>query len=743
MFKRQTNKNVSKFLLISAQDIHWSRQQVLALASQLSVMIISVIIFTTLLLSLGERRLQEDWADKRYSELQTVGTLASDKVNFLKFRTQAFANGELMNQYLTTPAELQKERLLENWSGLLTHIPELLGLTLFDPQGNIRIATTPAFDNISLPEVVLSKDKIMGGNDIYSSQIQFVPINGKLVPFVFQLAWIENPDQSIRGYLVTYNSITEVLQSIKPAFFNHDTPLLLLGEDGKLYAGDEQNSPLKKMPNALGGSLQQSYPSIWQQMANTNFGQYHNDVGTFVFLKIELAAHHPIIREYYLLSYIRHEDIAARFERWRYILMSFGVIIAALASALLFTRHRFQLEKNANTNSITLSSSLFNSHQSCLLVNNSGRVIKANKQAAETLSLDIDELLERRLQRILQLEDHTYQALVQAMNGNKPWSEVISFNDQNCTINVYAQPGTTHLKSEHYWVITFENVTELSTVKQQAYSYQLLSESDVATALTDANGELIKFNHKFKKLLDVEEASKANIVDLLGEEITQQWTDITSRLSLQGKWKGQIIANTGTRFANSLKASIQAEHSLDGDIEYLVITLQVLKQQTLSKQLPSQQSPLSSMILPLAELEVHFSTLTEPNREQTCLMIMDINPEGLISHISDIDHLEKRQKDIEIQLLIDLPTGYQVARWRLGSLVILLPLSDSIQAHKYAMSTMDRLEQSDLNEGINIGIAGYPEQQSFEDYLANAEVALKRAKQTGDQNICQAFTRKA
>ncbi|MCL1068751.1 diguanylate cyclase [Shewanella olleyana] len=742
MFKRQTNKNVSQFLLISAQDIHWSRQQILALASQVSVMIISIIIFTTLLLNLGERRLQEDWADKRYSELQTVGTLASDKVNFLKFRTQAFAKSELMNQYLTTPSEEQKTKLVDNWSGLLNHIPELIGLTLFDPQGNKRIASTDAFDSVPLPDLILNGDKTMGGDDIYSSQIKFVPINGKLIPFVFQIAWIENPDQSLRGYLVTYNSITEVLQSIKPAFFNHDTPLLLLGEEGKLYAGSGQQNPLKKMPNTLGDSLQQSNPSLWQQMANANFGQYHNDVGTFVFLKIELAAHNAIIREYFLFSYIRHEDIAARFEQWRYILIFFGTLIGALATVLLFTRHRFQLEKNANASSINLASNLFNISHSCLLVSNSGRIIKANKQAANTLSLEIDELLERRLQRVLQLEDHTYQTLVQSMESNQHWKETISFSDQHCTINLYAQPGKVNLTNDNYWVVTFENITELSAVKQQAYSYKLLSESDVATTLTDANGKLIKFNHKFKKLLDIEDESKANIVELLGEEMTQQWADISSRLSLQGKWKGQIIANTGTRFANSLKASIQAEHSIDGDIEYLVITLQVLKQQTLAKQLPSKLTPLSSMILPLTELEVHFSTLTEQNRQQTCLMIMDINPEGLISHISDIDHLEKRQKDIEIQLLIDLPTGYQIAHWRLGSLVILLPQSDSIQAHKYAMSTMDRLEQNDLNEGINIGIAGYPEQQSFDEYLANAEVALKRAKQTGDQNICQAFTRK-
>ncbi|WP_394496651.1 PAS domain-containing protein [Shewanella sp. ENK2] len=478
-------------------------------------------------------------------------------------------------------------------------------------------------------------------------------------------------------------------------------------------------------------------------MANTNFGQYHNELGTFVFLKVELAANNSAIREYYLMSYIRHEDIAARFEQWRYILIFFGVLIGSLATALLYTRHRYQLEKNANVNSINLASSLFRNQQSCLIVNSSGRVLKANRQAAKTLSVEIEALLERRLQRVLQLEDDVYQSLTDAMENGKHWQEIVSIDEDSCTITVSAQPGKTQLKSERYWVVTFENITELTSAKQQGYFYQLLSESNVATALTDTNGQLLKFNHKFKKLLDIEADSQDNVMELLGKEFSQQWADINSRLSLQGKWKGQIFADADTRFANSLKASIQAEHNLDGEIEYLVVTLQILKLQKSLQQLPSQQAPLSSMVVPLSELEVHFSTLTEPNREQTCLLIMDINPEGLISHISDIDHLEKRQKDIEMQLLIDLPIGFQIAHWRLGSLVILLTSSDSVQAHKYAMSIMDRLEQNELNEGINIGIAGYPEPQSFEHYLSNAEVALKRAKQTGNQNICQAFTRKA
>ena len=40
-----------------------------------------------------------------------------------------------------------------------------------------------------------------------------------------------------------------------------------------------------------------------------------------------------------------------------------------------------------------------------------------------------------------------------------------------------------------------------------------------------------------------------------------------------------------------------------------------------------------------------------------------------------------------------------------------------------------------------MGVAAYRTGLTLEQYLGNAEVALKRAKQTGEQMICQAFTR--
>ncbi|MCU7376287.1 hypothetical protein PEC18_37260, partial [Paucibacter sp. O1-1] len=67
---------------------------------------------------------------------------------------------------------------------------------------------------------------------------------------------------------------------------------------------------------------------------------------------------------------------------------------------------------------------------------------------------------------------------------------------------------------------------------------------------------------------------------------------------------------------------------------------------------------------------------------------MDINPEGIFSSMGNMSQLEKRQKDVGLQLLIELPLNYQIAQWQLGKLVILLPDTNATSAHQYAMNVM-------------------------------------------------------
>jgi PAS domain-containing protein len=732
----------SNSLLISSQASHWSQQHILSLLSQLIILLIVVFIVTNMVVNLGERRLQEDWADQRYSELQTVASLASDKVSFLQFRTQTIAKGELLRQYLQNPSDKLQLKTIENWNSLTENIPELLGLALFTPQGELQFATTGSFNNMQLPAALLGSGRNMGGNDIYTSPMAFTPIDGILEPYFYQLSWIENPDQSIKGYLVTYNSIVKLLETIKPAFFNQNSPLLLLDTQGFLYAGASQPAPLDSMPNTLGASLKQTYPELWRVIAMNNFGQFHSQDSTFVYLKVELTNQYENKREYFLLSYIRHDDIATRYAQWRILIIVAGCLIALLASLLIILRHRFVLERRARQNSLQLSNSLFSSELSCLIVNDSGRIQSVNAKAAAALSLPIDDLKDRSLQRVLHLDDDRFKHIKDALTHHKQWNGEINLETLNSSmLQTHIRREKCPNSNEYYWLVTFEDISALFDSQSQAYLYQLMSNCAVATALTDASGMIIKCNKQFVQLMSLHGDTDISITELLGDELNNQWQNITAQISLQGEWTAQIMPFNHGRYEHCLKTTLTGQLTFEGDIEYLICTFEQTTPVVSAQNSSNVIGHRSAIVLRLNELENYFINLSELTKEHSSLLVMDINPEGIFSNMGNMSQLEKRQKDIELQLLIELPLNYQIAQWQLGKLVILLTETNANSAHQYAINMMQCLEEKNLGEGINIGIASYLQRQSLDQYLANAEIALKRAKQSVDQNICQAFTR--
>lgn len=80
MLKPNTGLSSLSSLLTDEQSVRWSHQRMLAIASQLAMLVISVVLVINVIITLGERRLQQEWATQRYSELQSVGTMIADKV---------------------------------------------------------------------------------------------------------------------------------------------------------------------------------------------------------------------------------------------------------------------------------------------------------------------------------------------------------------------------------------------------------------------------------------------------------------------------------------------------------------------------------------------------------------------------------------------------------------------------------------------------------------------------------------
>ncbi|MCE9677781.1 PAS domain-containing protein [Shewanella sp. AS1] len=728
-------------LLIEGQGLHWSTHRIFSVTTQILILLICMILLTNVIITLGERRLQEEWAAQRYSELQTVGTLLADRVSFQQFRTQMIASSELLKRYQTIPSQERQKELQHNWQVMTNNNPELLDIALFDAQGKFKFASANYFNSESLPASLLNGSRSMGGTEIYTSPMELTQIDGKIDPYMYQLTWLENPDQTIRGYLVTYQSMSRMLKSIKPGYSSINSAIIMLDTQGVVYSGlDRQH--INRIPEVIGGSLRQSYPALWRKMANSNFGQFHGDDATFVYLKIELTTQNETRREYYLASYIHNSDIKEKFSDWRNILIAGALIQALLGVMLILLGHAYRIGQGSRLFSIELASRLFNLDIGCIIVNENNRVVTANKKAAQLLDMPLGELSDRNLQRILQMEDEEFQAILTQLESEKKWDSVLDFEElYGCTLAVTISRAKRRNAKGSYLVVTFEDITQLKQSQKQANLNQLLNDCAVPCALLQANGSLELANDEFMKMFSLHNIDKQNLIQLLNNDLDEQWPRITQQVLLQGTWKGQLLCYPENHQSSCLQATLKGHLDQAGEIEYIVCTLEIAPRQLPQLERRELLPHRSTILVNLGDLKDYFHTLDDTSRAHSSLLVMDITAEGMLSHMSDIGQLENRQREVEIHILKSLPQAYQMSHWQLGKLIIIMPNTHSDDAHLFAQKQLNSLNEIGLGAGICMGIASYQEQQSLEQFLSNAEVALKRAKQIGEQNICQAYTR--
>ncbi len=726
-------------LLLSGQGLHWSTQRIISVTIQIVILLLCIIFFTKVIITMGERRLQEDWASQRYSELQTVGTLLADRVAFQQFHTKMFARSELIKHYLEIPSETRQQQLLEHWTIMTENTPELLDIALFDAQGKFKFATNNLFSRQPLPASLLGKDRSMGGSEIYTSPLEFIPIDGKLEPYMYQVAWLENPDQTIRGYVVTHQSMTSMLKSIKPDDSALKSPLLMFDAQGIIYSGVNKELNINRIPNIMGGSLRQSYPALWRKMSNSHFGQFHGDDATFVYLKTELTTQYETHREYYLASYIRNSEITENFSAWKNLVLVGAIILALLGLILIFLINAYRIGDRSREFSIELANRLFNNDVGYILVNENNRVETANSKAAALLDMPLDELSDRSLQRIFQLEDSEYASIIKLLNEYNKWHGVLDFEEQyGCSLSITINKSQ---QDSNYLVVTFEDISQLKQVQQQAHLNQLLNDNAVACALLQTDGELLLTNDTFLALFSIHESQGHNLIELLNIDIKKQWSRVTQQLQLQGTWKGQVCCELNNLEKNELQATLKGHLDQAGEVEYIVCTLEPLSREYLESHRGEFMPQRSTILINQKDLEDYFDSLDEQSKEFSSLLMLDITAESMLSHMSDIGQLESRQREVESHILKSLPSGYQMSHWQLGKLVIIMPDILSDEAHQFGLNIFDSLNEIGLGKGICMGIASYQPEQTLEQYLNNAEIALKRAKQIGEQNICQAFTR--
>lgn len=739
MLKRNLAPAFNQSFLLPSQGPSWSRQRLLGLSAQLLVLLLVATIFTSVMISLGEKRLQQDWATQRYSELQTVGTLLADKVSFQQFRTRLFARGELLRQYLESPTQVRKTQVLSHWQSLVDNMPDLLGVALYNPAGKLEFASSDIFGGARLPASLLGSNRTMGGKDVYTSPVELLANNGQLEPFMYQLSWLENPDQSIKGYLVTYNSVAKTMTSVRPTFSKSSSPLMLFDDQGFMFVGPEGDGS-NGIPNIQGESLAASFPALWQQMNGKYYGQFHDQDATYVYIKIELATQYETKRELYLVSYIDDLEVAAHFTHWRHILLTFAVSMVLALSAVIILSHLYRLEQRSRMLNIELSRGLFNTDAGWMIAGDSGRIIKANRAASQALKQDTDELEDRSLQRALQLDEATYREVTSLLNATGYWQGEVDLQSRGGgTVRTRIRKILLLDQRREYLLVNIDNITELTQTRHEAYLYRMMTEVETALALTKADGTIIKYSPACKQLLQLESREPGKLLACLDEEGEDLWYRITEQLNAQGFWKGQLGCNHPAGNGTGFKASLKAIANGEGELEYIAcqFTRTIAKNAVTGDMVPHR----SAVLINHTNLQRYYDSLPTDGRDSASVMLLDVTPARMLSHMSDIGQLEQRANQIEVQLLREMPRNYQMSHWQLGKLIVVMPGTQANKAHEFAEQIMQMLTNLGLAEGLSIGIAANQPGQSLQQFLSNAEVALRRAKQPGEQNICQAFTR--
>ena len=242
-------------------------------------------------------------------------------------------------------------------------------------------------------------------------------------------------------------------------------------------------------------------------------------------------------------------------------------------------------------------------------------------------------------------------------------------------------------------------------------------------------------------MVNIDDHKDQNLIELLNKDLGQHWQQIIQQIFVQGSWTGPIDTTINEQLEVSTQVTLKGYLDEAGEIEYIVSTFERALLQSHYLQEGNLIPQRSSVLASLRELENYFLNMSPVNKQFSSLLLLDTTAESMLSHISDIAQIENRQKEVESRLFRELPHKYQMAKWQLGKLIIILPNTDADQAHYFALGSLNTLQESGLGDGICIGIASYQEDQSLEQFLSNAEIALKRAKQIGEHNICQAFTR--
>lgn len=683
---------------------------------------------------LGKKQLQQAWASQRYSELQAVASLLADRVSFQQFTTQALAENKLVQQFLQSPTDTQKQKLLKLWKKLINNTPTLNGISLINRQGEEVIST---FN----PDIKSNTKLPIDLNNLQSLQQQIIALHifhdhGKTDSCIINISKLAPSTPNYQTELiVTHHTLSEMFTSITPNLGTGKLPFILVNQQGQVKSLGPIASHAQS-PYTIDELISQQQPKLWQQMQTGHFGQFQDDQSMFVFLKIRLTTSQEQNNEYYLVSYIANDQIGQHFAIWYKLFFAVAIVFTLLAIIGIIFGHFYQLERRARQTSIELTDGLFNTDSGWIITDTYGRIIKANAAANASINHKL-ELEDRNLKRVLQLADNKYQDIYSLINATGFWQGEIQLNDNlDSVIRCRIQKVQLCKQHQQYWLVNIDNIAELTQAHIEAFEYKLLVDNATACALVDPNGQLIKYNPAFISLMQLEPLDSVNLGNLL-DQTSQQWLRIYQQLEIHGHWQGSVnIHQNKEQYQARFKTLIDS----DGELQYITCHFSTKPKEKLAlyHELISNESLPNSNI---NEVQQGYSKLTSSVKQDLVLIMIDITPEHLLNLMRGISELAQYQELAKNCLIEHLPSGYQLFPWKLDKLLIFMPNTSTLAAHKFAEECMTLLSPLKLEKGGYLGIAKNNDMLSLEQLITDAETALKRAKQNCEQNICQAFTR--
>ncbi|GLP95556.1 hypothetical protein [Paraferrimonas sedimenticola] len=694
--------------------------------------VIAIVCYGVVRLNNAQTQLEKrHWADHSFNQLQTVANMTSEEMGNQIRRTGFFASSSLLSNYLNYPNETNQERLQANWEYYTEQLASMQGLAFYDLNGNLELSTTNDFMPQKLEAKVINDSALLANQTFYTSEMQLHPIDGKDTPLFYLVNLMETTPGMDRGYFVHYISAEQVLGTAAPYLAQNNRPIVVLDEYGGLFYQRGSSAGLA-LPYNLGDQITEVAPELWQQMQGQAFGRIAGEEATYVYIKASLAGGIETNRhDYYLISYIRNDQIQAALTRHHNVVIGIGVILGLLAIALVITIFTLHNETATRKYSHKLAKRLFSVGSPILIVSKSQRVLYAN-DGARHLFGEQTRLEDSSLKSLLGFDEAQAQKL---LKFDQQHNIGITMGQRQLSVNVEC---LAHRRMEDSSIELFIlGLTDLSQVAQlERNNKRLHAQLDSAqmNLLVTPDGKIENANPAYESFLaDYHlELPGNNLKTLLEQQQANFWQRLTNHCHSHKNFSARIQLSNEHNQSAALEVSAKGQWSKSDQLRYISVQMTVVANSI-------EPLPVNQLNDSQAALERQLERLSDEDSAGIQLMLFDVAPKTSTFENGEDELIQYLTQQIEL----DFPNTWQRWHWRPGQLMVLVPKGEAQEIYYRVRKVHLALSSLDSEHRISTAITGNPHLADADGLYRQLNIALRRAKQMSGMKICIAFSKQS